>query len=343
MPRLDTALVEKPKPAIPKYEKKEIFDECKLSVSINKQALTELEIPPRSEHVREVLLSLPEKLNFKPGINLIFGENGSGKTTIAKAIKYAITAESRYRDDIARGRTQEEAEAYRKSVFEVPSNRGTDFEEFLQDGITPMIASVMKVDQYENNGSIFYCDIQKEVGCQAQKLADSAGRQGYNLVGNFVEISGFANSDEYLQEYSSESQSSRQTVDTFIRHYLEAVFSPNSFRFETEETDSYDCDWGIPEVFKKESPLEARISSKYDYTDSSIRARKNNFLPGIAFIDEPESGMDVSRHISLPEHIDTWYPEGSIMIVPTNSTELYRSNHTRLDLATPGRGIYTPT
>lgn len=68
-----------------------------------------------------------------------------------------------------------------------------------------------------------------------------------------------------------------------------------------------------------------------------------NGLPGIYFIDEPETGMSPRRHREIEVYMEHVIPKGSISIVPTNSVVLFESNLPRIDLEFPERGIYRPS
>lgn len=57
------------------------------NLSVNREKL--LELPEIPEEMKEWLTRLPEHLNFKEPITLIVGENGSGKTSFARAIMIA--------------------------------------------------------------------------------------------------------------------------------------------------------------------------------------------------------------------------------------------------------------
>ena len=65
--------------------------------------------------------------------------------------------------------------------------------------------------------------------------------------------------------------------------------------------------------------------------------------PQVYFIDEPETGLSPRRHLKLEEIIHDCTIEGSIVILPTNSTVLYGSDLPRIDLEHPERGIFRPS
>ncbi len=333
IPRLDTAFTP---PTIEQpitITKEALVEQAELVVGIDRAKLQALELPAKLEHLRETFMRLPERLEFRPGVNLIFGPNGSGKTTFARAINYAIESEARYQGHIEEGKSEEEARKWADSTFELPRNRGTSFEEYITAGAAPLIASTLRIEEYATNTCTIYCNSQEQVGRHMQLNREMARQPRVRDIGPFFEISGDAHSSDELLEDASQNLSARQTVDRDIEGFLDISFS---LKWNAKDDGSIELpDWEIPEEFSKMSRHKAL--GRFGLN------RKRKYYPGIAFIDEPETGMDVQRHLALPNNIKTWYPEGSIMVVPTNSTELYRSNHSRIDLTKPELGIFTPT
>lgn len=70
------------------HERKEKPSDITVAVTLkDKQRITEI-----FKEMPEAILRLPEKLEFKAGINLVVGENGAGKTTLTRAIYYNISS-----------------------------------------------------------------------------------------------------------------------------------------------------------------------------------------------------------------------------------------------------------
>ena len=63
----------------------------------------------------------------------------------------------------------------------------------------------------------------------------------------------------------------------------------------------------------------------------------------VAVLDEPEAGMSPFRQRKLLPELTGMLPEGSVALVPTNSTVLYESDLPRIDLRYPERGIFKPS
>ncbi|MCA9332906.1 AAA family ATPase [Candidatus Saccharibacteria bacterium] len=332
LPQLAEAFTPPVPPEIPK-PKEALVEQAELVIGIDRSKLSELRLSPRLEHLRETFQKLPERLEFRPGVNLIFGPNGSGKTTFTRAIHYAIEAHDRYQDRILEGDSEEDAINFANAVFELPKNRGSHFEDYLMAGAAPQIASCINIERYANNTYPRYCNAQEEVGRQLQLQREMASQHSFRELGSFFEFDGPAHSSDKLLEDASQNLSARQTVDRDIETFLDVSFTMR--RWNTDHSTEVEFpDWEIPEEFSKMSRGRAlgRLGLQ----------RKRDYYPGITFVDEPETGLDVQRHINLPESIQTWYPKGSIMVVPTNSTELFRSNLPRINFITPEKGIYIP-
>lgn len=320
-----------PTPVVEKQTTKESFvEQVEFTVSFDKDKLREIDLPDKLEHLRETFLRLPERLEFQPGVNLIFGPNGSGKTTLARTLQYAIKARQRYDYFIERGKGEGEAQRYAEDIFELPTNRGSDFEDYLAAGAAPKLASAIKIEKFASNNSGIYCNSQEEVGRKIQLRREMARQPNISHYGSFMEMNGDAYSKDELVDNASQGLSARQTVDEMIGDFLDISFGSVSWKIEIPEGRT-ELDWDIPEEYR-------RYRNVGSFASEAVRKRK--YHPGIGFIDEPETGMDVKRHIALPDSITSWYPEGSMLIVPTNSTELYRSDLPRIDLNEPERGLH---
>lgn len=114
------------------------------------------------ERIKEVMMRLPERLEFKPGITLIVGENGSGKTTLAKAFHYIAQIEWIMANDPI---IQNKEEAT-KSVLEPSPNWGGIID-IKNAGLAPHIAKAMSATDYaatEGSEITRYWDFAKEAG-----------------------------------------------------------------------------------------------------------------------------------------------------------------------------------
>ncbi len=317
-------------PIVEKQITKESFvEQVEFTVSFDRDKLREIELPGKLEHLRETFLRLPERLEFQPGVNLIFGPNGSGKTTLARALQYAIKARKHYDYLIDNGESEEEARRHAEMNFQLPNNRGSDFEDFLAAGAAPKLASAIRIEKFSSNNSGIYCNTQEEVGRKTQLRREMARQPNMRHYGSFMEMNGDAYSKDELVDDASQGLSARQTVDETIGDFIDINFGSVNRNVDIPE-DRAESDWDIPEEFKRYRNIG---------TFALHTKRKNEYYPGIGFIDEPETGMDVKRHIALPDDITTWYPEGSMLIIPTNSTELYRSDLPRIDLSEPEKGL----
>ncbi len=329
-------------------QSREFFREgTALTINIDKDLLADLELPPNLEPMRETFLRLPEKLEFKPGITLIFGENGVGKSTLASTLLYAINYELTFQGYLDNGETIEKARENAKMItLEKPTTRGTKYEEYIEAGFAPILAQAIKIDVVQTAVSPQLLNIQAEVGRVSEKDRSLGSQPGFreNYMGGF-EMDGNAYSDEDITNITAGRKSSRQTVDEFVDQSLDYLFSNprHSVKraFSTDTTDGLPAaNWDKPDFMKLHELAEAE-ESRQRWGDQRP-SKEKKYYPGIMFIDEPESGISPKRHIRLPDEIGHWAPEGSTLIVPTNSPILYETNLPRIDLDTPEKGIFTP-
>lgn len=328
----------KPAPeALPQPEADSVAEQCELAGGFDKQKLQALELPPGLEHVRETLLRLPETLEFKPGVNLIFGPNGSGKSTLANALYSAIKARESYHYALSSGRSEAEANERALEEFELPRHRGTSYDEYLESWPAPLFGSALNLATYENNVVPIHFDGQKIDGTRKRQLREATRQQGFRHTGPFMELDGFHYSDDDLMDDAQQGRSSRQEVDRWFADYCDASFgsllSRKRGNYDTPQPAG--VEWDIPQEFQHIAGLGSGILSL-------SKLRKPDFYPGIAIMDEPETGMDIERHLALPEKINGWFPPGSIAVIATNSTELFRSDLPRIDLREPEKGVFTP-
>ncbi|GEM_PF-3806159 len=80
---------------IPTPEDQERLSTAKLNVHFDRGKMAEMQDPkhglrPNLVELVDTVSRLPENLSFQPGITLLVGDNGSGKTAIAKAIQCAL-------------------------------------------------------------------------------------------------------------------------------------------------------------------------------------------------------------------------------------------------------------
>jgi predicted ATPase len=207
-------------------ERQEALTEAQLSITIDKQALSTLlddhpellgEEPEPSvfrkaediareradrradmQRTLDALMALPEHLSFQPGITLIVGENGLGKSTLAKALRFAAKVVDRaefFDDDL------EEVKEWELDM----STAGKSSNTFERDmsGMAPYIARHLNVDAMQNFGHLRYYDSAEIMGAHNQKRQEMA--------------------NDYRIDYSvdaAEGRSHRQTIDRDLFSYI---------------------------------------------------------------------------------------------------------------------------
>ena len=101
------------------------------------------DMEPRRQELQAVLEAiarLPERLEFKPGVTLIFGENGGGKTTLANAIRLSLNAEKLLKD----GSYDSYEEALEKAMDE-DERSSRDSGAVAAQGLSPYIAKGLRI------------------------------------------------------------------------------------------------------------------------------------------------------------------------------------------------------
>ena len=234
------------------------------------------------ERIKETIMRLPEQLRFDPGITLIVGENGSGKTTIAKALHYISQIEW----GAAYNRELEDREDSIRFILDPPPNSGAILE-IKNSGLAPHIAraisasSYAAVEYYQKN---MYWDFAKEAG-RLNQLQDEIVRDAWL---------GRMRGERDAGSIRENRESNRQSIDRLMVERIR--------------------------------PRE-----------------KHGKGPQIDFFDEPEVGMDPMRHMRILDELESFSPENSIAIVPTNSPVLFANPEIpRIDLRYPERGIFKP-
>jgi len=230
----------------------------------------------------DALAALPERLHFEVGITLIVGENGIGKSTLARALNASAGLRDWEQDHP--DKSEESLESMR-SFFTGESNSGGNAYDVLPSPLVNLISPLVTVDNLLNFGHLRYHDLTIIMGSDARRgfATDRDSDEASNLL---------------------KPRSHRQSVDTFF-------------------------EW---KKLEKDREIEARNEGK--------RVSEG---PQVYFIDEPETGLSPRRHLKLEELIHDCTFEGSIVILPTNSTVLYGSDLPRIDLEHPERGIFRPS
>lgn len=251
----------------------------------------------------EAIAGLPETLEFKPGITLIVGENGLGKSTLAKALRYAALTHDRAMQD---GDSIAEARNWVLS----PRAHGDAQFELNDSGLAPEISEHIHIDYYGHMPytTPHYYDAAEIIGRQ-KTLNREAGRTDYRYDERGQSV-------QYAGTHSRAGRSHRQTVDDQLFGYLKS------------EKDN---------EIKRKSHRSAREGGKKYPVDLDTTG------PQVYFIDEPETGMSPRRHKQLADEILDVTHEGATIILPTNSTVLYDSDLPRIDLEHPERGIFRPS
>lgn len=252
---------------------------------------------------------LPERLDFQPGITLIVGENGGGKSSLARAIFLAGKYQKKVESSREFYRTREIPEDEQKSDEQIVESAydavfqprgGSDTETLAMAGLGAYIAPAMlEGTDFKSGRALDYVDVGEIYG-RSQSHAKSQLQDSTQAVSRH---SGGMETVEVVQiegKGSFDIKSTRQTVDAALDDY------------------------------------KRRIDNSQNDTG----------MGGVEFVDEPESGLSPRRHQHLEDEIYDVFgkPEdGTIIVTPTNSVVLFQSDLPRIDLDYPERGIHRPS
>lgn len=288
-----------------------------LSVSIDREKLLSTELPQHIESPRkqqelrdmlENFAKLPERLDFTPGITLIVGENGGGKSTLARALFLAAQYADHRELFVSRGSTEEQAQETALHVTFADSQSSAGIETSLS-GIAREVGMAMTdgVD-LQSTRPPAYTDIGEMYGDAQHKAREQASDKAHIKDIYDPETHRGARVVEHEEGSLDEGWgSTRQTIDQRLRYIKERRVNP---------------------------PKRRKLGN-----------RPTNG-PAVCTIDEPETGLAPRRHNEIEDEIYDIFgsPDtGNTLIVPTNSVVLFNSDLPRIDLDYPERGIHRPS
>lgn len=181
--------------------RKEKITEAAFEVTLDKEKLAEISIPEgrdkdsfreeksqkqELEECLERIKKLPEHLKFDPGITIIIGRNGLGKSTLARALFMAM----QYQEKIEDGEDPAMAE---RLIFSRPKKANSIMQEDWL-GLVPEIGKTVKVDVLKDG----------TVGVGAGTYYDATPLTGLNISAGYMRDSFFH--DRYFRSH-------RQTID----------------------------------------------------------------------------------------------------------------------------------
>ena len=142
----------------------------------------------------DAISALPERLHFEPGLTLIVGENGIGKSTLARALNASANLCAWQQDNPDES---EESVEGMPTFFTGERGSGGNAYDVLPSPLVKYIAPLVKVDNLLNFGNLQYHDLTIIMGSDAHR--------------------GFATSRGTEEESTLiEPRSHRQSVDSFF-------------------------------------------------------------------------------------------------------------------------------
>lgn len=288
----------------------QIQDKQDLSVTFDRQKLEDLlsRAPNKAKEVVDSVLKMPEQLEFKTGATLIIGENGAGKSAIAKAIYLAIYAEQ----ERQRGRTG--------NLEDI--NKGHPAWDMIVSG-GPLVVELSEAIKLNLNADskfgVEYLDYGRLHGRTAQLMEeqDNENRSGFLGVDkNGYQIGIKGKGASRIPHFDSEP---------------DVVAEEEKNSSLKQHRDKY---------------MSARQSMDDDLTQWRKRIARILELNDevVTILDEPEVGLGPRRQIAeLKKMIMEDAGDRAMAIVPTNSIALYQDNSLpRIDLDHPELGIHYP-
>lgn len=303
--------------------------EREFSLSFDKEKLTEAleHAPAQAREVIETVMRLPESITFSPGITLIVGENGSGKSSIGKAIALAREIASR------------ESEGKSASLDDINRSSAQSVVELIHSGgpLTVTLAEAIRINPIDANTAFTeYVDYGRlhGVGVERNIEAERNARNGRAVMTSIKTDTGYqqgvvmkgameASDVPRFTAASSESDGLAEEADNFDK------------MFSSDDQDH---------SHQSSRQLIDRVRQDRRYVQQDRRERVGDDIDLLMLLDEPEVGLSPRRQMEqlkgmLLEDIG----EGTVGIVPTNSVALFMDGSIpRIDLDYPERGIHYP-
>lgn len=255
--------------------------------------------------VFENLSSLPEKLEFKPGVTLIVGENGSGKSTLTHAMFMVLQSMQVGRE--LQGLSGLALDNFITSYTGIDGARDAYFLEDIDGSMSPLAAAVsgcISIDASKGVRVGHYIDFTTLAGREAETRSNAKRNAGVDLfsinngASSFPSIGGF--NKPVVVEKGSHGQNNRAELDRILNG---------------------------------------------DYGDMQHRAMdQSSNSPIIVIIEEPENGLDPKNHREMIQKLKAVQrtDPNLVLIVNTNSVIGYEDPEiARVSLWEPEKGIHT--
>lgn len=286
-----------------------------LGMSLDKDILLKAPLPPHitdQSKINELgamvenFAKLPERLEFKPGITLIVGDNGRGKSTLGRALHLVSGYEWYYQENVKEGRDPDEARKAAGTELDVTYDReDTQSIELRAAGIPREIARAFAKDVTVNSAILpEYIDVSSIAGMatqRAREMAETKYRQGTETVQGEDGVTTVVSRMVADKGQHDQSRgSTRQTVDAQISRIIE----------------------------RTQKWAEGQVVYFVDEPETGLSPRRHN---------------DIQQEIEdIFVNADSAHGANTV-IVPTNSVILFNSDLPRIDLDYPERGIHRPS
>lgn len=297
-------------PNAQEYKKaKEGLTGPEISVALNKEVFTELaqEYPQLSDML-ETFQRLPGTIDFKRGVNFIFGKNGSGKSTLASAI-YLLAKAAAKADDIKRNAvldrdTQAYNNADQAALNDTLNPSGTmryEVADLLKAGLAPEIVrrGAIRLTGFNQADSlpVDMLNVQDFLGEQKSREAEYLNPSESDL---FYPDGAYKDLDKRVEKdtiYKKRGVSARQDLERKLTNLLEHRF-PGSIVFLDEATMGL-SPWRQEEYIRQLHKIAEERKLLIIAPENSGYAWEGPY--NHIHLNEPEKGLQ-APNVRQPEH-----------------------------------------
>ena len=269
--------------------------------SIEFKDVCTVELPPDVNPSYEFSIAALKgrKFEFKPWLNVMVGENGSGKTSLLNVIRYLTFCDKAWGSSAEEGREMWVLDAewkYQKGYWHLAE---------LRNHYKPSVYNLLKSEDMSERGT---ASSLINIVLQWNESHMSAGENVANSISSMV---------KYFQEgYGAfcDSRIEQPDENGFLHHnyFTEMVIKPIERDLADRKKYQLVNSFVDPTISMWETMLD--YYKRNNLTDYELKVDGDGYLGNSFLMDEPDKGMDINRVEELYEFL-TRIPHFTQMIV----------------------------